>query len=282
VAMESVNKAAKSDSSKNSTSSTRGATEAESIVRTLNGFYDLVGHKPEELGTLGKMAAYFLAKGITLAQVAAALNLCVEQCRFPVRLPDIMQRIPGYEVPAIEAEGRAAWDTVIKFVEKYVGCNAEGRYGPEHGTYGAWGAPDEASGKPKHPARYPQLPQRMLDVVRRTGGWVQYKRMTEDDQPFQQKRFFEEYMAWTAVELAMDFGKLLTMPEQKGLPAQDHGRQSKIQEAQPVGRLATLAAEKSMDGTKAARRALAVPELTPERKTELKRQLDEELAKRRR
>lgn len=242
----------------------------------------MVGHKPDELGTLGKMAAYFLAKSITSAQVAAALNLCVEQCRFPVRLPDIMQRIPGYEVPAMEAEARAAWDTAIKFVEKYVGSDAEGRYGPEYGRYGAWGPPDEVTGKPRHPAQYPQLPQRMLDVVRRTGGWIQYKRMTEDDQPFQQKRFFEEYMAWTAVELATDFGKLLTMPEQKELPARDHGSHSKIAETQPISRLSPLAAVKSMDSPKPARTPSALTELTPERKAELRRQLDEELANRRR
>jgi len=278
MAVESTSKAAKNDSNKNLTSSARGSSEAEAIVRTLNGFYDMIGHKPDELGTLGKMAAYFLTKGITLAQVTAALNLCVEQCRFPVRLPDIMQRIPGYEVPAMEAEARGAWDTVIKFVTKYVGCDGEGHYGPEHGMHGAWGPPDQLTGKPKHPARYPQLPQRMLDVVRRTGGWIQYKRMTEEDQPFQQKRFFEEYMAWTAVELVTDVGKLLMMPEQKELPAQDRSH-SKIPEAQPVPSLSTLAAAKSMDGSKAARGASSLPELTPERKAELRRHLDEELAK---
>jgi hypothetical protein len=274
--MEDPSKQVKNDFNKNSISSAHTSAEAEAIVRSLSGFYDMVGRAPEEPGTLAKMAAYFLAKGITAAQVTAALNLCVEQCRFPVRLPDIMQRIPGYEVPAIEAEARAAWDTAVMFVEKYVGCDAEGQYGPEHGMYGAWGPPDEA-GEARHPARYPQLSRRILDVVRRTGGWIQYKRMTEEDQPFQQKRFFEEYMAWTAVEQVTDFGKLLTMPEIKKL-SMPKANTTELGQAQPISAAGAPAAGNA--DVQLNRSAAIVPELSPERKAALKLQLEAELAKR--
>ena len=60
--------------------------------------------------------------------------------------------------------------------------------------------------------RHP-LSDRVLDTVRRTGGWKVYKRMTDGDFPHVQKRFFEEYAAWAAVEQVV-VGKLLTeMPQ---------------------------------------------------------------------
>src|SRR5205823_9798566 len=49
----------------------------------------------------------------------------------------------------------------------------------------------------------------ILDTVRRRGGWRTYRCMTEEAFPFQQKLFFEEYKAWTAVE-QIDASKLLT------------------------------------------------------------------------
>jgi len=80
------------------------------------------------------------------------------------------------------------------FVKKYVGNDVYGDYGPQHGWY---------------PKQYPKLSDRILDTVRRTGGWKAYKCMTDDDFPFVQKRFFEEYTAWVAVgQVAPD--KLLT------------------------------------------------------------------------
>jgi hypothetical protein len=52
------------------------------------------------------------------------------------------------------------------------------------------------------------LGDRILDCVRRSGGWKTYKCATDEDFPFLQKRFFEEYQAWTAVE-RVDPSKLL-------------------------------------------------------------------------
>jgi hypothetical protein len=171
------------------------------IIRSLNCFYDLVGHRPQEPDTIAKMAMY-LGQQATPEQVDAALDRCVRECRYPVRLPDITQRITGMEVPQVEAEMRAAWDAVIQFVHRYVDCDPEGNFGPEFGRHGR---------SCSAPATYPKLPQRILDCVRRTGGWAQYALMTTDDQPFLQKRFFEEYQAWIAVENVLndaDFKRL--------------------------------------------------------------------------
>lgn len=129
--------------------------------------------------------AEMLANAGTDEQISIALNRCARECKFPVRIPDILQRIPGQEIPQLEAEGRRAWDVVEEFIRRYVDCDVHGNYGPEHGWY---------------PKSFPQLSQRILDTVRRTGGWRTYKCMTDEDYPHQQKRFFEEYEAWSAVE----------------------------------------------------------------------------------
>jgi hypothetical protein len=55
----------------------------------------------------------------------------------------------------------------------------------------------------------PVLSQRILDTVRRTGGWVAYKVMDAEDLPHQQKRFVAEYQAWSAVE-QVPVSRLLT------------------------------------------------------------------------
>ena len=156
----------------------------ELLVGTLARFYSVVGHRPDEPGALALMAE-MLTQSATDDQITAALTRCSRECKYPVRIPDILQRIPGQEIPQIEAEARKAWDLVQDFTRKYVGNDVYGNYGPEHG----W-----------HPKTFPKLSQRTLDTVRRTGGWRLYKCLTNQDYPHQQKRFFEEYEAWTAVE----------------------------------------------------------------------------------
>jgi hypothetical protein len=57
--------------------------------------------------------------------------------------------------------------------------------------------------------------------------WTQYAALADGrsisgsprKSPFQQKRFFDEYQAWTAVEAITDLVRLLVMPQQKILPA---------------------------------------------------------------
>lgn len=107
------------------------------------------------------------------------------------------------EAGRLDGEMRAAWDVLIDFVAKYVGNDVHGVFGPEHGWY---------------PKSYPTMSDRILDTVRRTGGWKAYKCMTQKDLPFVQKRFFEEYTAWTAVE-RVDASKLIaSMPQLRLVP----------------------------------------------------------------
>jgi len=78
-------------------------------------------------------------------------------------------------------EARAAWDAVIRYVGKWGRWNCE--YDRAYIEAGA-----------------PTLPARIADTVRRSGGWAVYLGLDPKSFPFQQKRFFEEYAAWTAVE----------------------------------------------------------------------------------
>jgi hypothetical protein len=177
-------------------------------VRRIDGFYDLMGNGPEKPGTVAEMAAYLLRSGATIIDIAQALDCCVRECRYPVRLHDIMQRLPGGGVPHMEAEMRAAWDEALRH-RKYLRWNCEYDYAyPEPGA--------------------PQLPQRIVDCVRRGGGWESVLNMGPEDFPFVQKRFFDEYKAWDAV--------------QKGEPA-------KFAQLPPPAqkRLQVMAAGKSMD-----------------------------------
>lgn len=163
-----------------------------------------MGHKPEVDGSLAMMATALLGKS-TVEGIEHALRRCMDECRFPVRLPDIVVRIPGREVPAIDAEMRAAWDVLTRFVSKW------GRWGEDYQhAYVEKGAPT--------------LPARITDTVRRTGGWGAYLILSYTDADrardaqFQQKRFFEEYQAWTAVEQVLpDLAKVLQLPASRVL-----------------------------------------------------------------
>ena len=97
------------------------STDFNTTVRRLNALYEPpVGHKPENQSTIPEMARYLLASGATIIDIAEALDRCVRECQYPIRLPDIMQRIPGNNVPQPEAEMRAAWDSLMQFTNKYV------------------------------------------------------------------------------------------------------------------------------------------------------------------
>ena len=165
----------------------------DSLIAKLARFYSVMGNAPTEAGALALMAELLCQQGSD-GQIQIAMTRCARECRFPVRLPDVLQRIPGLEVSNIEAEMRKAWDVLIQFVDKFVMSNGEGAYSPQrHVVYGP----------------VPTLNQRIIDSVRRSGGWRAYKCMDEKDYPFQQKRFFEEYQAWIAVERIAN-SKLLT------------------------------------------------------------------------
>jgi hypothetical protein len=143
-----------------------------------------MGNRPDEPGALALMAE-ILCESATDAEIAHAMTRCARECRYPVRLSDFLQRVPGQEIPEPEAEARQAWDLVISFAGKWVQSDPEGNCMISRGV---------RSSEP------PKLSDRILDTVRRTGGWKIYIRMTDEDFPFAQKRFFEEYDAWIAVE----------------------------------------------------------------------------------
>ena len=93
-----------------------------------------------------------------------------------------------------DAEARAAWDAIVNFAEKYIQSDPQGCYVIDQGV---------------RRVPPPVLSQRILDSVRRTGGWRAYKLMGPADLPHQQKRFMAEYAAWTAIE-QVPVSRLLT------------------------------------------------------------------------
>jgi len=177
-------------------------------------FYAKMGNQPTLQGAIAAMATSLSTKA-TPEAVQAALDRCEFECFYPVRMPHIIQRLPGGAVDT-ESEKRLAWDVLEKFVSKYVGNDVSGNYGPDFGWYGPQrNSLDEIV----KPASYPQLSDRILDTVRRTGGWKVYARMTDEDFPFVQKRFFQEYEAWGDVKRITDGARLLETPRGKVLVA---------------------------------------------------------------
>jgi len=169
------------------------------VLNMLSTFYGAMGNPPEATGALVLMARALASRADPEA-INAALNRCTIECRFPVRLPDIFRRIPGLDADA-NAEKRLAWDVVIKFALTWLRWNEDRTY--------AW-VEDGA----------PQLTPRILDTVRRSGGLSVYLGMTDEDFPFVQKRFFEEYEAWVEVQhVAADPSRILEMPQVKQLAA---------------------------------------------------------------
>lgn len=142
------------------------------------------------------MAKALLSKA-SLDQITIALDACMFE-KFPVRIAHILARIPGLDVDA-NAEKRLAWDVVEAFVSKWLRWNEDRTIATvEPGA--------------------PELSTRIRDTVRRSGGWTVYLRMTDEDFPHQQKRFFEEYEAWDAVQaVAADPARVLEMPKLKEL-----------------------------------------------------------------
>lgn len=204
-------------------------------------FYGVMGNMPEMVGALAFMAKN-LCRIATDEQLSFALGRCTLECHYPVKLPDIIKRIPGLEVPKIEAEMRKAWELVVEFTEKYVhrGSDGDGDYEIHQGA---------------RSTPVPKLCDRIQDCVRRTGGWRAYKRMTDEDYPFQQKRFFEEYEAWSAVERITDTSKLLEMPNAAQLVA------ARAMPAEPVKKPVLV---KNTDIVKKQPRMSALPPLTPQ------------------
>jgi hypothetical protein len=164
----------------------------------LKTFYGAMGNQPDLQGAVA-LIAETLASRADPPAINAALNRCMVECRFPVRLPDILARIPGTEAADVDAEKRCAWEVVEKFVDKWLRWNDD-----RTSAYIEKGAPP--------------ISKRVIDCVRRSGGWSLYLRMTDTDFPFAQKRFFEEWEAWTEVDqISRDPSRALVFPELKQL-----------------------------------------------------------------
>src|SRR5215831_7546200 len=100
----------------------------EALVTKLARFYSVMGHTPDEPGALSLMAE-ILASSADDSQIANALTRCARESKYPVRLPDILQRIPGQEVSDPEAQARAGWDRAVKFARREVYTNPTDGHG---------------------------------------------------------------------------------------------------------------------------------------------------------
>jgi hypothetical protein len=177
-----------------SSESSRSADDRfERVLTFLHTFYGAVGNAPNVEGSLAAMARVLMSKASD-QDIIAALELCMSET-YPVRLPHILGKLPGTEQADKNAAKRIAWDTVERYVNN-------------------WGRWNDDRTVCTIEANAPRLDQRLLDTVRRSGGWSVLMRMTDADFPHQQKRFFEEWEAWVEVERIQD-RKLLEMPNAK-------------------------------------------------------------------
>jgi len=114
-------------------------------------------------------------------QLSAAFGRALRECKFFPRIAELRELAGAGHQESEDAECRLMWDKLSRFVDRYIQSDVWGGYGIREGCT-------------------VEVPQRVLDTVRRTGGWQVYKCMTPQDFPFIQKRFLEEYKAWHAVE----------------------------------------------------------------------------------
>jgi hypothetical protein len=158
---------------------------------------------------------------LTQDQIERALWRSRRELRFFPKVAELCELAGISHVQQQDAEARTAWDVLTCFVGRYVSNDQFGNYGPEHGWY---------------PNKYAKLTDRILDTVRRTGGWKVYKCMTAEDFPFVQKRFFAEYHAWIAVEQITPSRLLTGVPHLQlvAKPIEAPCRTAQAQTEQPV------------------------------------------------
>jgi hypothetical protein len=117
-------------------------------------------------------------------QLSMACVRARRELKFFPRISEIRELAGASPESSDDAEARAAWDVLMNFVSRYVQSDVFGNYAPDQGC---------------RSTPMPILSARILDTVRRSGSWRAFKCMTPSDFPFQQKRFFEEFKAWNAV-----------------------------------------------------------------------------------
>lgn len=167
----------------------------EALVRKLARFYSVTGNPPDEPGALSLMAE-IISQTASDDQIDHALTRCAREFKYPVRLPDILQRIPGQEIPDPEAQARAAWDRAVRFARREVFSN------PTDGDGVCVNQCFAASCSVKeHHYVDAHLPQQLRDVVRRVGGWRAVSLALNQSNPWVKKEFIAEWHAYQAVEL---------------------------------------------------------------------------------
>jgi hypothetical protein len=109
--------------------------------------------------------------------------------------PADVRKLAGFLAEQQElGEADKAWQVAIEFVDKWVVSDHEGMFYPSQGV---------------RSEPMPKLAQRILDVVKRTGGWGPYKWRTEKSVPFLHRDFVQEYKVWAYAE-SVDESKMLT------------------------------------------------------------------------
>jgi len=121
---------------------------------------------------------------LSAEQLSFAFSRARRGLKFFPRIAEIRELAGANPERSDDAEARAAWDVLMDFVSRYVQSDVFGNYAPDQGC---------------RSTPMPILSERILDTVRRSGSWRAFKCMTPSDFPFQQKRFFEEFKAWHAV-----------------------------------------------------------------------------------
>jgi len=131
--------------------------------------------------------------------IVRGLTCCRREIRgkngFPaiLTIADVLERAGVITQAEIEeAECRAAWDEMQRYVARHV-------FRDPHGTY----VERDFEGN-RGSIQTPPLSQRLRDTVRRVGGWRAVVNPAEDDFPHVQRRFYEEYRAWDATGYAAE------------------------------------------------------------------------------
>lgn len=76
-------------------------------------FYGVMGNPPETTGALNGMAAALFEESATVEQIAVALKAC-RRVPYPVRLPHILERLPGHGTADGRPEPETAWSMCPK------------------------------------------------------------------------------------------------------------------------------------------------------------------------
>lgn len=183
-----------------------------------------------------------------------ALDRCAREITTrSLSLNDILSRMGDVsEADTIDAAPFAAWDFVLN-LRKYhlrpiAGASGEGQYELADGLVNDFSrypgtttleqlmsAHFHATGRREVPARKIPLlrvSNRIIDSVRRSGGWARIAQMTPENENWVKRDFVEQYKAWEAVSM----WEKLAEPEQladpiKGLLSQLVGQNNSLKKS---------------------------------------------------